>query len=239
MGSQIVVQIIDIVVQALAIISSAAISIYITNKQIRNQNKETYRPRLKVKSIINRQHDSTRSEYMSFSYYYKKTNKNFNSYITIILENIGNGLANDITFYDLIHGERCAACQSINNEYNQQIFSTEEVPKDKTLNIPFWITLDYNTLLKEDNEHNDFTLLICNYKDLNCNNYKLLIYYSAKDLDKNAEDEHGEIIENACKIHFYYYQEGTNHFKRMIEKYKSNYEKILTMIEKEDKYLKR
>lgn len=102
MGSQIVVQIIDIVVQALAIISSAAISIYITNKQIRNQNKETYRPRLKVKSIINRQHDSTRSEYMSFSYYYKKTNKNFNSYITIILENIGNGLANDITFYDLI-----------------------------------------------------------------------------------------------------------------------------------------
>ncbi len=239
MKCEIVIQIIDIVVQALAILVSAGISILITNKQIKNQNKETYRPRLKVKSIINRHHNSDRSEYMIFSYYYKETKETFNSYISIELENIGNGLANDITFYDLIHGERCAACQSLDSESNQQIHSTEEVPKNTSISLPFLVTLNRENILNDDNIDNDFALLICNYKDLNNNNYKLLIYYSAKKMDKNVKDSNGKIIENACKIDFYYHQEGTYHFKAMAEKYKKGYKKIEEMINEKDKCLRK
>lgn len=238
---EIIIQIIGIIVQAIAIITSAGISIFITNKQIKNQNKETYRPRLKVKSIINRQHTSDRSEYMVSSYYYEVNKEYFNSYISIELENIGNGLANDITFYDLIHGKRCASCQTLDLDYNQRIYSTEEVPKDKATAFPFWITLNSENIINENNSRSesDFTLLVCNYKDLNNNNYKILIYYSAKKLDDNFENEYEEIMENTYKIDFYYYQEGTYHFKRMIDRYNDNYKKIETMIKKEDKYLRK
>ena len=236
---EMIIQIIDIIVQAFAIIVSASISIIITNKQIRNQNKETYRPRLKVNSITNRRHSSKRSEYMVFSYYYKSNKEDFNSYISIELENIGNGLANDITFYDLIHAERCAACQSLNSESNQQIHSTEEVPKDASISLPFWVTLNRENILNVYNTNNDFALLICNYKDLNNNNYKLLIYYSAKKIDKDIKDSNGKMIKNACKIDFYYHQEETYHFKAMMEKYKENYEKIEKMIKSEDKILRK
>ena len=238
---EMIIQIVDIFVQAIAIIASGGISIFITNKQIKNQNKETYRPRLKLKTICNRHHTSNRPEYMAFSYKYSERKEKFNSYILICLENIGNGLANDITFYDLIHGERCAACQTLDLDYNQRIYSTEEVPKGKTIAFPFWITLNSEYILNENNSRSesDFTLLICNYKDLNNNNYKILIYYSPKKLDDTLEDEAGEIIENACKIDYYYYQEGTYHFKKMVDRYNDNYKKIETIIKKEDKYLRK
>lgn len=206
-----------------------------TNKQIKNQNKETYRPRLKLLSAnrVNFDH-SNYHKYYAHSLYYTDKNSKASITLKIELENIGNGLANDLQFYMLNSGEKCVGHQWLDNDKNQILSSTEEIPKGNKKEIIFDLNFNRDRLKKQEDgfDGDDCVLLICNYRDLNKNNYKILIGIILKKVDWNESfDLKEEHIEKMI-FDYYYYQEDTKQFKGMINKkmYKNKYKKVLKSI---------
>ena len=82
-----------------------------TNKQIENQNKETYRPRLSLKSIRSVPNDDYERHLYAHSVNFDENKEKAVLYVDVVLENIGNGIANDISFYTLNSGEKCLGIQ--------------------------------------------------------------------------------------------------------------------------------
>lgn len=221
-------------------ILTALINVYIvnrnTNKQIANQNKETYRPRLKLKNIRRTyRHDAEHILYAHSKNYIDQKQEISQSF-EITLENIGYGLANDISFYMLNSGKKCYGYQYGDFNKNQVLDSTIELPANESKKILF--SMNFNKdFINPENEppnHEDFVLLICNYKDLNNNNYQILIGIILKKYTLN--DNYSEMYDDSSKYNiifdYYYYQENTNKFNGMIKKntYNSNYKKILSQI---------
>lgn len=129
-------------------------------------------------------------------------------------------------------GKKCLGYQWNDSNVNQVLDSTEEIPKDDKKNIVFDINFNRKQLKKQEDGFNgeDCVLLICNYKDLNQNDYKLLIGIIFKKVDWNDQyDFEKENHIEKVTFDYYYYQEDTNQYKGMINKniYKQNYKKIL------------
>lgn len=212
-------------------ILTAIINVYIvnrnTNKQIANQNKETYRPRLKLKNVQITQCNDKEHILYAHSKNYKEENEEISQYFEIKLENIGNGLANDISFYMLNSGEKCYGYQFNNDNDNQILDSTIEIPVNKEGKVLFNIDFDKNSINpeKEPPNNNDLVLLVCNYKDLNNNSYQILIGIIIKKYTVNEEYEKHHFDEYSIVFDYYYYQENTNEFNNMVKKdiYKDNY----------------
>lgn len=231
-----VIQLVGVIVTGAGIIASIIVTNKNTNKQIENQNKETYKPRLKLKGFINQNRNNDQPEYLANSYFYNKDEFSYNIYTKMILENIGNGIAHDISFYTLNNGESCMAVQSIESDEDQEGFSTKEIPKNKEYEFPFSIYFNEKNVNARRHSEKDFCLIICNYKDLNLNNYKILICYSIKGKNHEEKDGNGNEIENGCFKGSYYYQEETLNYKVMINTYKEQYKKILKLIDKENNW---
>ena len=212
-------------------ILTAIINVYIvnrnTNKQIANQNKETYRPRLKLKNVQITQCNDKEHILYAHSKNYKEENEEISQYFEIELENIGNGLANDISFYMLNSGEKCYGYQFNNDNDNQILDSTIEIPVNKEGKVLFNIDFDKNSINpeKEPPNNNDLVLLVCNYKDLNNNSYQILIGIIIKKYTVNEEYEKRHFDEYSIVFDYYHYQENTNEFNNMVKKdiYKDNY----------------
>lgn len=208
-----------------------------TNKQIKAQNKETYRPRLGLKELTLHDFESEARYLYAYSKEYQEENNNKTFYVDLELENIGNGIANDISFYMLTNGEKCYSYQYIEEAFNQKMNSTLEIPKDRSKIVKFSLNFNIDTCNNE--EEKDFVLLICNYKDLNNNNYKMLIGIILKKYAPLKEDTNGVIavgpdVYGEATFNSYYYQEETEAFKSMTERelYKKYYEKIIKTLGK-------
>lgn len=207
-----------------------------TNRQIENQNKETYRPRLSLKNVKSICHDVYERHLYAYSAGFDESKEKAVLYVDVVLENVGNGLANDITFYMLNSGKKCLGIQVEDNDVNQELNSTLEIPKDSSYPVKF--LFNFNRKLQDEELDADGTiLLVCNYKDLNNNNFKILIgcilkKYEAFELETN---EYGEILYNKGVFSIYYYQEGTKAYNSMVSMdcYKNNYELILKNISEE------
>jgi hypothetical protein len=136
------------------------------------------------------------------------------------LKNIGNGLAQDINFYALHDNGMCFRSLINETNINQKHFSTEEIAKNETQE--FYFNISYR--LKEGKslyDRQDFSLVLCCYKDLNGNEYKLLIGYIVKNISEN-EDGNIEV-----KADSYYLQENTDSYNKMIKKFYNNYTEII------------
>lgn len=236
---------INLAISILALISSAIFTYFNikyvnenTNKQIENQNKETYRPRLRLKSIKDIFGVENEKILYANSFGFNEDKRSLYIYLQIELENIGYGIANDISFYMLNNGERCNEWQPEIKTENLQLDSTMEIPKGSSEIIKFGVHFDYN-LIKEqtkDSDNHDTMVLICNYKDLNNNNYKILIgcilkrYEGAQMRFYHTDNR----IESSFDLNFdyYYYQENTEEYNSMIsmENVKDNYKKIIEEI---------
>lgn len=231
----IIISIISIVISIVATIINIWLVNKNTNRQIENQNKETYRPRLKLKSIsIKKSVGSERYLYINSKNFEEKKNK-LSIYLNVCLENVGYGIANDITFYSLTGGYKCLGIQSEYKNITQELNSTLEIPKDKFQNINFKVEFNRDMYNEETNifGEEDFILLICNYKDLNNNNYKLLIgcilkKYNPYELELDEKSDLKSVYTSG-EISYYYYQEETESYKGMVSKdiYADNYRKIL------------
>lgn len=218
------------------------ISIYFvnenTNKQIANQNKETYKPRLRLKKITNLKDVKYKNCLCANGSYFDYNGECVTLFLDIELENIGNGLANNISFYVLNNGYKCSNYQNINYETNQLLGSTLEVPKGEKETFRFCFNFNKIYLDNKDKYNNgDYIILVCNYKDLNNNNYKLIIGYILKNYEviKSKSKDNNYIVYNDGCFSSYYYQEDTLEFKQLvnIDYYKENYKRILDSIDKE------
>lgn len=205
-----------------------------TNKQIENQNKETYRPRLRLKDIKVAEHNINERYLYAHSLGFKEDKEGVSLYVDITLENIGNGIANDLSFYMLNNGNKCLGIQVENKNRNQVLNSTLEISKDNSETIKFLFNFNKEQLYGDNNSFDDDAiLLICNYKDLNNNNYKILIGYILKKYEpfkmKMGKCDKIYTVHNDGKYNMYYYQEGTVSYNGMVEKklYKENYKNIL------------
>lgn len=207
-----------------------------TNMQIENQNKETYRPRLMLSDIRCIQRENNEIHFFAHSIGFNKKEDFVSLFVNIILENIGNGIANDISFYMLNTGKECLEIQVDDREINQKINSTLEIPKDKSYPIRFLFNFNGKQMENEDDIVAGGTiLLICNYKDLNNNNFKILIGCILKKYEpfKTEDEDYGFSVYNRGNFSFFYYQEGTIAYRKIINKYKTNYGKILKYISEE------
>lgn len=206
-----------------ATVLSAYIVIIMTNKQIERQSIESYRPRLKMNDARILEKNKYISFYGLFSNNLKGkdvfTGKYRYARLNIGLENIGVGLAQDIEFYSLHNGEECVRVLSIMENQNQKMFSTEEIAVNQKMNFDFELRYTLNEEAVGI-EKEDFAIILCAYKDINGNKYEIILGVTIKN---EIEDEDGNI---KLAIDSYYYQENTDSFKRTIEKYKENYEKI-------------
>lgn len=191
-----------------------------TNKQIENQNKNTYMPRLRLINLKRADLDSEKAHYwLNFN------NVDVNSSLYVVLdmelENIGYGIANDISFYDLKDGIRIYITQSENPEISQLTASTTEITQSSKATFRFicWLETE-NELLKYDE-----LLLICKYEDLNKNEYKLLIGCKPKMIINNLKTTGSSDV----TVDFYYYQEDTKEFNKIVnnKKYVDKYKRII------------
>ena len=189
-----IIQLAMVIVTGIGIIASIFITNKNTNKQIRNQNKETYRPRLKLLTFENKNKDYSIPDYIAFSSQYNTNRDSKTFYTNIILKNIGYGLANDITFYNLCTGEEITMGLTGESEINQKMFSTEEIEKFGKQEFSFCISVDSKSVLSKEIMERDYILMICNYKDLNNNNYKILIGYIIKQFDINKKCDDKKIV---------------------------------------------
>jgi len=238
----IMVSIISIIISIVATIINIWLVNENTNRQIENQNKETYRPRLRLKRIsIKKNVGSEQYLYINSKNFDIDKNKS-SIYINVCLENVGYGIANDITFYSLTGGYKCLGIQSEYKNTTQELNSTLEIPKDKEQNINFKVEFNRDMYSEGTNilGEEDFILLICNYKDLNNNNYKLLLgcilkKYNPYELELDEKKDLKSVYTSGA-ISYYYYQEETESYKGMISKdiYIDNYEKILKDIKNKE-----
>lgn len=202
-----------------------------TNKQIKNQNEQTYRPRLRLYGVEYKDSEDCHDKYLYFGVSKFAKTKNEKSLKTIKIlydiSNIGYGIAHRIKFYSLIGGEKCFRSQSIMDDKNQKMASTDEIAKEEKLGFYFLISISEDFKI-EDGE-NDFFIMICDYEDLNQNHYKMMIGLIIK---KVYYDDIGELKVN---FDYYYYNEGTNEYNRMIKKHKKKYKTLLENIQNEGK----
>lgn len=208
-----------------------------TNRQIANQNKETYRPRLKLLCVEEIPNNFEQNTLYAYSENYKN---DLASEISISfdmsLKNIGHGLANDISFYMLNNGKECCGIQEDDTEGNQMLDSTVEIPVNGIEKIRFSVNFNKNFIDFENDYPNneDYVLIICNYNDLNGNSYRLLIGIIVKKIKENDIHNYNETYEHKNNFNYYYYQEGTESYNGMIhmEKYEKHYNEILKYIKK-------
>lgn len=216
-----------------AAILSAYIVIIMTNRQIEIQSKETYRPRLKLEFAKIKRKSEHIYLYDLMSENMKKKNIWSDNYkiarLNIRLKNIGVGLAQDIKFYSLNNGNECVRTLYINKEKSQKTFSTEEIPINESLSFDFDFKYYINKTEEEFKE--DFSLILCHYKDINGNEYKVLIGVNVKN---EIEYENGFV---KIIIDSYYCQENTEKYSKIVGKYKKNYTKIMSEINIENKEL--
>ena len=228
-----------LIISVIVPVSTALINVYIvnrnTNKQIANQNKETYRPRLRLKKVQRVSGYIRDSILYAYSERLTSEETRISLYFNVILENIGNGLANDINFYMLNNGEQCCGFQV--GDYNESQFldSTLEIAIHESDKVLFCINFNRNLIKPRCNFPNnkDSILLICSYKDLNNNNYKILIGIELKNILNSNQYNKIYDDQDFIKYNYYYHQEGTDKFNRIIGKsiYEDSYKRILKQID--------
>lgn len=207
------------------------IVVWNTNKQIDNQNRETYKPRLKLKALGAVKKETGKRYLYACSNNYDNNKENVSLYVDIELENIGNGIANDLSFYMLANGKKCLGLQVEDNNMNQELNSTIEIPKGNSQKVKFLFNINIDKINEKET-----VLLICNYKDLNNNNYKMLIGVILNKYEpftiEYSKKRNLEEVYNAAKFSIYYYQEETEAYKAMVENemYKNYYKEILKAI---------
>lgn len=227
--SNVIIPLITAMLSFSGVILSIFIIIRTNRNQINNQNRQMNKPRLRPIKFLQANFEKSidNVEYVVIS----KKAKNKTTEATCVikfsltLENIGYGIANNIKLFSLVDGVSCYPSISKDNSKNQILPSTEEIKNtaNRTLNLS--VTTVNN--LNSDADEEDFCLFLCNYEDLNRNNYLVLIALVIKNIEKSDGT-----FDYDLNYDYYYYQEGTKEFDFMISNYKENYDKILNKLKK-------
>lgn len=195
-------------------------TLYGVQGRIKNENKEKHKPYIildSIKSLTKLDEYRYHLAAVGRNYREKYPNYNINKIdntdiidVEFVLKNIGYGVASNLRFFDLLTGEMIYGAQSSNKEGNQKLFTTLDVASSEEKKVQCKI-ISYVENNKEIVTE-DHIRLLCVYKDLNDNQYDVIISINIK--------------ENGY-YDFFAYQPTSRTYNKWIKENKKAYKKIL------------
>lgn len=176
-------------------------TIYTAYSRIRNENRETHKPYLVLDEIVKLDDINKYKYYLNFTPN-KDVNPKNKLFISLIIKNIGYGVASNIKFYNLSDGEEIEGLQEKDNNQIQKLFTTLDIAANNEKKLQACIS---------NNNIDDNIKVLCVYKDLNENVYDLIINISIKENNN---------------YHFFAYQPSSRSYRTWIKKNKKAYYKI-------------
>ena len=195
-------------------------TLYGVQGRIKNESKEKHKPYIildSIKSLTKLDEYRYHLAAVGRNYREKYPNYNINKIdntdiidVEFVLKNIGYGVASNLRFFDLLTGEMIYGAQSSNKEGNQKLFTTLDVAssEEKKVQCKIISYVENNKVIVID----DHIRLLCIYKDLNDNQYDVIISINIK--------------ENGY-YDFFAYQPTSRTYNKWIKENKKAYKKIL------------
>lgn len=218
----------NILIPVTSMIITVFATLYTVNQRVKNENREKHKPYLTLNNI------EQQTKIDEYKYYLTVIGRNFkektqqltqeekeknkeNEYlsVTLLLDNIGYGVASNIKFYDLLTGETIKGTQLPTPDKNQKLFTTFDIASNQEKKVQAKILNIIKT--EEEIQKPDHCRILCIYQDLNGNIYDLIICINIKSND--AYD-------------FFTYQRTSHSYKKWIKENKNQYKSILKKYKK-------
>lgn len=199
-------------------------TLYTVSQRVKNENREKHKPYLTLNNI------EQQKEIDEYKYYLTLTGRNYiekqniekakeqeNKYIpvTLLLDNIGYGVASNIKFYNLLTGIEIRGTQTPSKDKNQKLFTTFDIASNQEKIVQAKIINTKKT--NEEIEIPDHCRILCVYQDLNGNIYNLIISINIKSNDS---------------YDFFTYQRTSHSYQKWINENKTQYKKIMRQYKK-------
>lgn len=121
--------------------------------------------------------------------------------VKIKIKNIGYGVATNVRFYNLDTGKKINGNQIVNNNINQQLFTTFDIAatEERSVQTALAITKNDNNIVEESIN------TLCIYQDLNGNVYNFVFVID---------------IKSGGGYSYYAYQPSSHSYKKLMKQYK-------------------
>ncbi len=213
----------NILVPVTSMLITVFATLYTVSERVKNENREKHKPYITLNDIEKKEIDEYKYYLTVYGQKYeelKKENKNIEKNndekqyisVTLLLDNIGYGVASNIKFYNLMTGEEIQGSQTLSKEKNQKLFTTFDIATNQQKKIQ---TKIYKN--NSDKQEYDSCKILCIYKDLNNNIYDLIISINVK--TNNLYD-------------FSTYQRTSHSYNNCIKENKNQYKKIVKQYKK-------
>lgn len=180
-------------------------TLYTVSGRIKNENKEKHKPYIILTKINKLEKiDEYKYHLNILGNNKQKTNEQNYLSVSLVLNNVGYGVASNIKFYDLLTGQQIIGTQSQTKEKNQKLFTT----LDMAINDEKQIQSKIISAIKEDIDH---CRILCVYQDLNNNVYDFIISINIKTNES---------------YDFFAYQRTSHSYQKWIKENKKQYKKI-------------
>jgi len=213
----------SILIPVCSMIITVFATLYTVSGRIRNENKEKHKPYL-ILSKINQL-----DKIDEYKYYLTMIGRNYqekeglitlkkienlkkDNYlaVSLVINNIGYGVASNIKFYDLLSGNSIYGTQSSIKEKNQKLFTTLDLAINAETQVQSKVISILNT--NDQIEEIDHCRILCVYQDLNGNIYDFIISINVK--SDNTYD-------------FFAYQRTSHSYAKWIKENKKQYKQII------------
>ena len=199
-------------------------TLYTVNQRVKNENREKHKPYLTLNNIEQQEKIDEYKYYLTLTgrnyinqktLEEKQTKENKHISVTLLLDNIGYGVASNIKFYNLLTGMEIRGTQTPSKDKNQKLFTTFDIASNQEKKVQAKII---NTKkLQEEIEIPDHCRILCVYQDLNGNIYNLIISINIKSNDS---------------YDFFTYQRTSHSYQKWIKENKTQYKKIMRQYKK-------
>ena len=199
-------------------------TLYTVSQRVKNENREKHKPYLTLNNIEQQEKIDEYKYYLTLTgrnyinqktLEEKQTKENKHISVTLLLDNIGYGVASNIKFYNLLTGMEIRGTQTPSKDKNQKLFTTFDIASNQEKKVQAKII---NTKkLQEEIEIPDHCRILCVYQDLNGNIYNLIISINIKSNDS---------------YDFFTYQRTSHSYQKWIKENKTQYKKIMRQYKK-------
>ena len=195
-------------------------TLYTVSQRVKNENREKHKPYLTLNNI------EQQEKLDEYKYYLTLTGRNYiekqniekektqeNKYIsvTLLLDNIGYGVASNIKFYNLLTGKEIRGTQTPSKDKNQKLFTTFDIASNQEKKVQAKIINTKKTT--DEIEITDHCRMLCVYQDLNGNIYNFVFVID---------------IKSGGGYSYYAYQPSSHSYQQLVKKYSKQKRKIFS-----------
>lgn len=185
-------------------------TLYTVSGRIKNENKEKHKPYL-ILSKLEKLDEIDEYKYHLTIFGQNKQNTDNYLSVSLIIDNIGYGVASNIKFYDLLTGKLINGSQSNTTKSNQKLFTTFDIAINTSSQVQAKVIAKTT-----ENEH-DHCRILCVYQDLNGNIYDFIISINIKTNET---------------YDFFAYQRTSHSYEKWIKQNQKQYKVIMKQYKK-------